>query len=85
MLLKDSALLLKAVSRRLATVRKLSQALELILVLLLVDIHIYICLLGHLKCIFHLESMAASHCKACDELIDVSGSVWRAHLHSLLL
>ena len=75
MLLEHLALTLQAVGRGGTTVGQLSQILQLMLVLLLVDIHIYIGALGNLQRIVHLEAVAACYGKTCYELIYVGRAV----------
>ena len=61
MRLEDGTLLLQAVGRSLATVGQLCQTAQLVGMLLLVDIDIDISCLGHLQCIFHLETVTAGN------------------------
>ena len=69
MLLKYSALTLQAISRRRTAIGQLSQAFEFILILLLVDIYIYVCLLGNLQRILHLKAVTARNSQASYQLI----------------
>ena len=75
-LLEDSTLTLQTVGRSLTTVGQLSEVLELILILLLVDVHVNIGALGNLQRILHLEAVAARNGQACYQLIDVGRAIW---------
>ena len=83
-LLEDAARLVQTVGAGYATVGQLSEALEAVGILLVVDIDVNVGALGNIEGILHLEAMAASHAQSRDELVNVGRAVGAAHLHGLL-
>ena len=65
-LLIHCTLLLEAVGTCYAAVGELSEAIEAVLVLLVVDVNVNISLLGNLKSILHLKAVAACYAQASE-------------------
>ena len=65
-LLIDCTLLLEAVGACNAAVGELSEAVEAVLILLVVDVNVNIGLLGNLKSILHLKAVAACYAQASE-------------------